>query len=68
MGKVWAVIELIRGLIDLVKYFIARSREGNAKKEDGKQTKLEDAVEDSKTAETDKEVWDAQDRVIDNKS
>jgi hypothetical protein len=66
-SKFWAVIEVIKGLINVFNFLRDSLRRKQANDDREKQVELEKAVDESKTAQTDEEVWNAQDRVTDNK-
>jgi hypothetical protein len=66
-SKISSLIAIIKAVIDLVKYFknwLDEEREKEALK---KRQARESAVNDSKKAESEDEIWDSQERVTDNK-
>ena len=67
MAKFWVLIEVIKGLISLVKEILHFKRTEDAKRDAEKKKELEDAVDKSKDANTDDEVWDSQKEIIENK-
>jgi uncharacterized membrane protein YcjF (UPF0283 family) len=67
MGKVWAIIEIIKGVISLISQLTSMLKLKRRKDAEEKQKELEKAVDDSKVAQTDQEVLNAQNSVIDNK-
>jgi hypothetical protein len=67
MTKVWAIIEIIKAVIGIIKDLINMRKNQVAKEASEKQENLEKAVDESKVAQTDEEVWNAQDKIIKNK-
>ena len=67
MGKFWAIIEIIKSLINLVGFLREKLKQKQANDERERQDNLDKAVDDSKSAQTDEEVWNAQDRINDNR-
>lgn len=66
-GQIVAVFQAIKALLDLVK-FIQNWRVQQDKIEaERRQQELEKAVDKSKTAELEDEIWDSQDTIVSNK-
>lgn len=64
LSKLWAIIEVIKGLLHLFDLLRDKLLK---RKEDNKGTELDKAVDDSKTAQTEEEFYDSQERIVDNK-
>jgi len=61
------IIGLIRALLDLFKYFKAWQEAELAKEAAKKREKREKAVDHSKGANTDEEIWDDQEKIVETK-
>ncbi len=64
LSKLWAVIEVIKGLLHLFDFLRDKIRD---KANDDKGEELDKAVDDSKVAQTEEEFYDSQERIVDNK-
>jgi hypothetical protein len=64
LSKLWSLVEIIRGLIHLFDVIRERLRR---REEEKKGDELNRAIDDSKRAKTEEEIFDSQDRIIDNK-
>jgi hypothetical protein len=64
LSKLWAVIEVIKGLLHLFDFLRDKIRDRSSEK---KETDLDKAVDDSKVAQTEEEFYDSQERIVDNK-
>lgn len=63
-SRLWAIIEVIKGLIHLFDLLRDKIRDRSSVK---KETDLDKAVDDSKAAQTEEEFYDSQERIVDNK-
>mgnify|MGYP001029681247 CR=1 FL=1 len=67
LSKLMSIISVLRALIDLFKYlqnWIEQQRKIEAAK---RQEALEQAVDESLAAETDEDIWNAQNKIVSNK-
>lgn len=65
--KIWLVFELIMKLFKLWDQFADYVEARRKVEAEEKRQAREKAIEDSKKAETDDEIFDSQDRIVDNK-
>lgn len=67
LTKIWLVIELIMKLFKLWDQFADHVEARRRAEAEEKRQAREKAIEDSKRAETDDEIFDSQDRIVNNK-
>lgn len=68
MGKVWAALQIISELIKLIKQIFGMVDAANDKKAAEKTEALNTAVDASKVAQTDEEIFKSQQDIVENKS
>jgi hypothetical protein len=66
-SKISSLIAIIKAVIDLVKYLKKWLDDEKAKEALKKRLAREAAVDDSKKASTEDEIWDSQGRIVGNK-
>ena len=66
-GQIVAVLQAIKALFDLVKFVIAWKAQQDVKAAEENKQALEKAIEQSKVAETDNEIWGSQQDIIKHK-
>lgn len=66
MGQIFAAIELILKLTKLWDAFMDYMDEKHSAELQKRQQVRNEAIEDSKKAETDDEIWASQDKLVDN--
>jgi alpha-glucuronidase len=67
IGRFWAIVEIIRALIQIyreVRTYVDRSRQ--AERDERLRKQLEH-VDKAKDAKTESEIWESQDGVVDNR-
>ena len=66
-ASIMGILQAFRALMDLFKMIRSWKIEQEKIAGDRRQQDLEKAVDKSKTATTDKEIWDAQDSIVSNR-
>jgi hypothetical protein len=66
-GQIVIVFQAIRALLDLIKFLQNWKIQQDKIKAEKRQQELEKAVDNSKNAQTDEEIWKSQDEIIKNK-
>lgn len=67
LSKLMSIISVLRALIDLFKYLQNWQAQQEKIEAAKRQEALEQAVDEALAAETDEEIWNAQDKIISNK-
>jgi hypothetical protein len=66
-SKIIAAIGVIKEVIALIRMLLNWIEQEKVRVAKEREQKRNAAVDDSKKAQTDEEIWDAQDRIVDNR-